>query len=41
MQVMTLATRKKECFGLMSKYEIINVEIKLKTQILEAATKHA
>ncbi len=31
---------KKECFGLVSKYEIINLEIKLKTQILEVATKH-
>jgi hypothetical protein len=33
-------TEENEYFGLLSKYEIVNSNIKLKTQILEVATKH-
>jgi hypothetical protein len=40
MQAKNLAVEEKEYFGLLSKYEIVNSKIKLKTQILEATTKH-
>jgi hypothetical protein len=40
MQAKNLIVEEKELFGLLSKYEIVNSEIKLKTQILEVATKH-
>jgi hypothetical protein len=40
MQAKNLAIEEKEYFGLLSKYEIVNLEIKLKTQILDVTTKH-
>ncbi len=40
MQVNNLVAKEKEYFGLLSKNEIANSKTKLKTQILEAVTKH-